>query len=109
MSAERDRHYRDASKGAVYTPMSEARRCVAALPNVNGTIFDPACGNGNLLIAAAERKLAEGQQPEQIAADLFGNDINAEAVAEAAARLNELLGVAAPAENFTIGDWLNES
>jgi SAM-dependent methyltransferase len=109
MSRKRDAYYRDPSKGAVHTPMEIARDIVikfpASLIKAETTFFDPACGNGNLLVAVAERKLSEGYDPGVIAASLFGNDINGEAVEECKARLSELLGSVVN-ENFTVSDWL---
>jgi hypothetical protein len=65
-----------------------------------------------LLIAVAERKLAQGCPPDDVAATTFGVDINGEAVAEAIDRLTALLGEdnrAALAANFEVRDWLADA
>ena len=112
MSKERDAYYRRVEVGAVHTPMEVAHRIAARFPlslmQAETTFFDPACGNGNLLVAVAEWKIALGYEASTIAASLFGNDINAEAVAECKQRLAELLGVPPPEDNFTVSDWIKD-
>ena len=111
--AARDAKYRDPTKGAVYTPMEVSRQIInamdAALFAPGKTFLDPACGAGNLLVAVAERKLALGVPPADVAATTFGVDINAEAVSEAIDRLTAMLGEerrATLAANFEVRDWL---
>jgi len=55
-------------------------------------VLDPACGTGNLLVAAAERLSARGASPLVIAARLKGVEIDAEAARIARTRLEALLG-----------------
>jgi SAM-dependent methyltransferase len=55
-------------------------------------VLDPACGTGNLLVAAAERMLARGGSPAVIAARLKGVEIEPEAARIARTRLGKLLG-----------------
>lgn len=109
----RDAKYRDPSVGSVHTPMAMSREIIAkmdaALFAPGKTFLDPACGSGNLLVAVAERRLALGVAPADVAATTFGVDINSEAVAEAIDRLTALLGEehrAALAANFEVRDWL---
>jgi 23S rRNA G2445 N2-methylase RlmL len=91
--------------------MEMAREIVALFPlslmQVETSFYDPACGNGNLLVAVAERKLALGYSPGVIAKSLHGNDIHAPAVDECKQRLRDLLGEVVE-ENFTVGDWLEQ-
>jgi type I restriction enzyme M protein len=115
MSAKRDKYFRDSTKGAVYTPMELSHRIMDLLdPEIfrpGKTILDPACGAGNLLIAAAERKLLDGCSVEDIASTLYGIDINTEAIEECIIRLMELLGSEYEfiiRDNIVVGDFLED-
>lgn len=54
------------------------------------TVCDPACGNGNMLIEVAKRKLKNGSTPLQVSETLFGVDIMQDNIAEVRRRLIKL-------------------
>ncbi len=56
-------------------------------------VLDPACGDGNLLLAAAERMLSAGLEPKEIASRICGVDVDPEMVDACRARLAERLGL----------------
>lgn len=77
--------------GVVYTPEAEARRmCRTALllylrdkpPEAvhSLTVFDPACGTGELLAAMLKELVALGADAQRAIANLYGMDIDPEAV-----------------------------
>ena len=67
-------------------------------------VLDPACGNGNLLVAAAERLMAAGVP--DVAERLCGVDVDPGMVESTTARLSKLLNVPKQALNVTTGDYL---
>ena len=76
---------------AIFTPMDVAR--LMAEQDVGyGTVLDPTCGSGNLLVAVAELRLRVGVRKKRIALDLHGYDIQQEYVDQCRHRLIELLG-----------------
>jgi predicted RNA methylase len=84
-------------RGAFMTPPQLAQ--LAARESVDRwsgrgvpVVLDPACGTGNLLVAAAERLLARGGSPAAIASRLKGVEIEPEAARIARTRLEALLG-----------------
>jgi type I restriction-modification system DNA methylase subunit len=78
---------------AIFTPMDVAQTMAEyAKPTPDMKILDPTCGSGNLLVACAEYMLAQGFQPEAIAACLFGCDIQEDYVRQCRERLKLLLG-----------------
>jgi predicted amidohydrolase len=95
--------------GIVYTPDDAADEMVAAIPEDkirSGRILDACCGEGALILAVARRALALGCAPSQIAPRLHGIDILPVQVATTVARLEALLGVPVPRENFTVENIL---
>jgi predicted RNA methylase len=84
-------------RGAFMTPPQLAQLAVReSMDRWEGrgvpVVLDPACGTGNLLVAAAERMLARGGSPAVIAARLKGVEIEPEAARIARTRLGKLLG-----------------
>lgn len=80
---------------AIFTPMEVAQEmALHLLANYRPgqTILDPTCGSGNLLVACAEHLLAQGHTQADIAAVLYGCDIQAEYVQQCRSRLRALLG-----------------
>jgi len=72
-------------------------------------MLDPACGTGNLLVAASELLLARGYKPVLIAKSLRGVELQADALHIACTRLTALLGAEAAvkralANNLRVGD-----
>lgn len=57
-----------------------------------GCFLDPACGDGNILVRIAERRLEMGHDPEEIAHNLYGFDIVESNVIACRNRLTKLLG-----------------
>ena len=111
------------SAGAHYTPADVAERLVAlVIPRTHplvgaegapGRVWDPACGGGAFLLAAADALLVAGHRPDEIVGEmLWGTDIDpgAVAVADAALRMwGHLHGVdVGPGDHLTVGDALLE-
>jgi predicted RNA methylase len=86
-------------RGAFMTPPELAQRVAEAalapwLRDRRGvpSVLDPACGTGNLLVAAAKTLLAKGRQPLAVARSLRGVEIDRETAEVARTRLASLLG-----------------
>ena len=60
--------------GSYFTPRNIADFMVRLIDAREGTIFDPSCGSGGLLIAAHRLAHSEGKKPRAL--DLYGNDLN---------------------------------
>lgn len=81
--------------GAHYTPAAAARGLVAAalagaaLDPAEATVWDPACGGGAFLLAAADHLVARGADPARLVAGgaLRGTDVDPGAVLVTAAAL----------------------
>lgn len=95
--------------GQHMTPLGVARQMFDFLhrPVASLRILDPACGDGNLLIAAADRMLHAGLQ--DIADRLAGIDIDPEMVAIARQRLAEKLSVDASRIRIFHADFLESA
>jgi type I restriction-modification system DNA methylase subunit len=88
----------------VFTPSWLVAQMLDKLPmevwTENKTFCDPACGNGNFLVAILERKLAKGHPPLEALRTIYGVDIMADNVAECRQRL---LDIVARVEKFSVG------
>ena len=98
-----ERHRADPTKahGVVYTPPALARFLAAqAFDALNGVgsvrILDPACGDGELLVAA----VAEAERREIAVDEVVGYDICPAAIDGAAARLSGVSGVSLRSADF---------
>ena len=74
-----------------FTPPELANAILDKLPpsvwKPDKTFVDPACGNGNLLIPALQRKLTKGHDPIQALRTIFGTDIMEDNIRECRQRL----------------------
>lgn len=82
------------SLGEVFTPPELVERMLDRLPDElwaddTKTFCDPACGNGNFLVAVLRRKLQRGHEPLLALSCVYGVDIMTDNVEEARARLLE--------------------
>ena len=105
-------------RGAFMTPPELAREvvrlaldawCDAARRGAVPVMLDPSCGTGNLLVAGAERLLARGAKPLQVARAVRGVEIDATAARIARTRLASVLGNGAEvkralAKGIRVGD-----
>jgi len=105
-------------RGAFMTPPALAREvvhmaldawCDAARRGAVPVMLDPSCGTGNLLVAGAERLLARGAKPLQVARAVRGVEIDATAARIARTRLASVLGDGAEvkralAKGIRVGD-----
>jgi predicted RNA methylase len=90
--------------GVFNTPLAVARDAVAAAIDRPGTVCDPSCGTGSFLVAAGERLVELGMSRADAAASLIGVDVDASAVALAAARVAAWSGGVPP--RTIVGDGL---
>ena len=91
------------------TPLAVAGQMVNFLQTDPSTwrVIDPACGDGNLLLAVAERLIATNcVRPAQ---QLCGYDIDPEMALQARDRVADLIGVSATELNIQAADFLRES
>lgn len=83
--------------GEVFTPPSLVRKLVSSLPTEvwkeNKTFLDPACGNGNLLIAVLWRKIERGHNPLEALKTVYGVDIMPDNIRECRLRLLGLISL----------------
>lgn len=101
---QNDKQYR---LGQYMTPMSVAESFFKFIddPIEDWRVLDPACGDGNLLIAAARRMIDAGLS--QVAKRLCGVDIDPEMALQAKHRLSELLMVPPNEIGVHVGDYLS--
>lgn len=98
--------------GAHLTPAAIAQGLVGLMdePGVADSVLDPAVGGAAFLLAAADRLVAAGADPEAVLGQLFGVDIDPDAVdvAEAALALWSLDHQVAPRPlpQLVVGDGL---
>jgi predicted RNA methylase len=78
--------------GQFMTPLEVAHQMCAHVkkPAVDWVVLDPSCGDGNLLIAAAEKMLAAGVK--DVVKRLIGFDIDSEMASKCRQRLALLIG-----------------
>lgn len=69
-------------------------------------VLDPACGDGNLLLAAAQRMLSAGLAPRDVADRICGVDIDPMMVEASRKRLAALLGIAEQRVCVHVDDYL---
>lgn len=87
-------------RGAVFTPYPLAAALVATTEAREGhlQVLDPAAGGGVFLLAAADRAVALGADPDAVVRSLHGRDVDGGAVTLArAALVLWLAGIAGPA------------
>lgn len=76
-------------------------------PAAAWSVFDPACGNGNLLVAAARRMLVAGVT--NLRSRIMGLDIDPQMVATTRARLADLMGCGTDEVRVYEADFLTVS
>lgn len=88
--------------GEVFTPEFLVNDMLDALPEAvwepGRTFFEPACGNGNFLVAVASRKLATGEAPLDVLRTIYAVDIMEDNVKEARTRVLDVLGLSGDEE-----------
>lgn len=89
---------RVAGSGEVFTPLWLANEMLSLVEredfvNPKSTFFDPACGNGNLLVPIIYKKLQQGCTPWEALSTTFGVDIMVDNVKECRKRLMQVAGV----------------
>jgi adenine-specific DNA methylase len=79
------------ARGAFFTPpvIVEFLTAFAARGNAKAKILDPTCGDGEFLIAAAQRLAALGCDTASMDEQLFGVDVHGPSLAAASARLED--------------------
>ncbi|HEX5760255.1 MAG TPA: N-6 DNA methylase [Thermoanaerobaculia bacterium] len=94
------------SLGAFYSPRQLVEPLVAwAITRADQSVFDPSCGDGVFLEAAAHRLRRLGAGAEQAAALLRAVDLNPEAASFTRERLHLLLGV--PGDEVRVADFFS--
>lgn len=74
--------------GAFYTPPDLADFAVNwAVQGAGATALDPGCGDAAFLVSAAKRLRSLGASPASVTSQLFGVDLNADAIETAASEL----------------------
>jgi hypothetical protein len=87
--------------GEIFTPPDLVNEMLDKIPGFERnpdkkTVMDPACGNGNFLIEALDRKLKTGCKPSLCLATIFGMDILPDNVLACRQRLLEVAGSCDP-------------
>lgn len=81
----------------VFTPASLVRQMLKKLPNEvwhkNKSFLDPACGNGNFLVAVLVRKIERGHNPLDALRNVYGVDIMKDNIQECRLRLLKIISV----------------
>ena len=81
----------------VFTPPRLVKQMLDKLPkevwNKGKTFCDPACGNGNFLIAVLWRKIARNHNPLDALKTIYGVDIMKDNIQECRLRLLKLVGL----------------
>lgn len=93
MTDSRDK--RKKQTGEVFTPPKLVRQMLSKLPKEiwkkGKTFCDPACGNGNFIVAVLLRKIEHGHTPFDALKTLYGVDIMRDNVQECRLRLLKVL------------------
>lgn len=101
-----------ARRGAWYTPRWLAEELVARAVGERGVVADASCGGGVFLLAAADHLASQGHAPAEVIDQLWGCDIDPQAVAVAEAALWWWSARAgdptSAAERLVVGDALVE-
>lgn len=94
--------------GEVFTAEREVKSMCDLIPDWNGNVLEPACGNGNFLLEVLKRKIEFGIDPLQAASEIYGVDIQEDNVQEAIDRLCEIVPNARNIfkKNIVCGDFL---
>lgn len=90
---QRSRQDRRKETGEDFTPTSLVTKMLNQIPeevwqNSSSTFFDPACGNGNFLVAVKEKLLNHGYSEENVLSRIYGIDVMRDNVIETCERLN---------------------
>lgn len=92
-------------RGGYYTPMPMARFLARwALRSASSNVLEPSCGDGNIIVAAAEELKRRGASVEDLERQLRGVELEPEELAKAQHRLASL-GVGADAGCIVGGDF----
>jgi adenine-specific DNA-methyltransferase len=92
-------------RGGYYTPKMISKFLAQwAIQSPYSTVLEPSCGDGNLLVTAAEVLLQKGAKAEEVATNLHGVEIEATEALKATERLNEL-GIPKQGNLVEVGDF----
>jgi len=91
------REVRKKKTAEVFTPPSLVRQMLSKLPksvwSKNKTFCDPACGNGNFLVAVLHRKIEKGHDTVLALQNTFGVDIMKDNIQECRLRLLKMVSI----------------
>jgi predicted RNA methylase len=94
---EKKRDERKKQTAEVFTPPKLVRQMLNKLPTEvwkkGKTFIDPACGNGNFLIAVLHRKIERGHNVLEALLTIYGVDIMADNVQECRLKLLKLISL----------------
>lgn len=94
--------------GEVFTAEREVKAMCDLIPDWNGNVLEPACGNGNFLVEVLKRKISFGIEPVEAASKIYGIDIQEDNVYECIERLSGIVPEARSIfqKNIVCGDFL---
>ena len=96
-NVQQRRTKRQKDTAEIFTPNDLVAKMLSHLPEEvweeGKTFCDPACGNGNFLIAALWRKLDLGHDPTEALRCIYGVDIMRDNIAECRLRLLKVMSV----------------
>jgi len=91
------KQYRIKRNGEIFTPIELVNKLISALPKEvwqnDKTFLDPACGNGNLLIAVLWHKIERGHNPLEALRSIYGVDIMPDNIKDCRIRLLKLISI----------------
>ena len=97
---EQKRKKRQKQTAEVFTPPALVNDMLNKLPDIvweeGKTFCDPACGNGNFLIAILWRKCMEGHKPLEALKTVYGADIMRDNIQECRLRLLKVISLYEP-------------